>query len=118
MSSGETIVAVCMYPSYKNHVSTALIYKSWRRGRCKHYGYTDGNVPQPSELSSSTVVDAPNVSDSDDEVSDHGDTDSVVVHVECARLNVRKKAKRSHPTIVANSMTFVSVVVISYYTVI
>ena len=58
----------------------ALIYKSWHRGRCKYYGYTDGNVPQPYDLSSITVLDAPNVSDSGDEVSDHDDTDSVVVH--------------------------------------
>ena len=43
------------------------------------------------------MLDAPNVSDSGDKVSDHDGTDSVVVYVEC----VEESEAASHPTIVA-----------------
>ena len=49
------------------------------------------------------MLDAPNISDSSDEVSDHDDTDSVVVHVECEE----ESEAASHPTIVANSITLI-----------
>ena len=64
---------MCMHRVSKLQESREYLLKYIRVGDCKHYGYTDGNVLQPSDLSSSTVLDAPNVSDSGDEVSDHDD---------------------------------------------